>query len=220
MSNDRPQLELLVVDTETGGLDPEENPLLEVAMQHLTLTPMPPGRGTGTPWVLVHGLKFHSLVAPPGGALGSTITDEAAKVNGFYHGVYSYNQSDWRWKDAPSLDTVIRNMLFFLGTLPNELTWVGSNVNFDLRFLESNFRNEGVPFPGKPKFQRRALSTESLCWPLLAAGQVDSLGLQSLRNWAGLAGQQHHTATQDVADVCVVLSHFMKWLDAPAVNNT
>lgn len=185
-------IELLVLDTETGGLNPAVNPLLEIAAAHVTVWPH-----------MMNGVqvrsRFESKVAP---RFGAEITTAAASINGY---------TPEAWSEAQRMVHVGYDFLEWLDTLPDNLIWTGSNVQFDLDFLEYGLGTAcGLDLPQPPKFKRRKLNTESLCFPLLVDRQVDSMGLAALRKWAGAEGEQTHRAMDDVNDTITVIAEFFK----------
>ena len=184
---------LVVLDTETGGLDPVEHSLIEVAARVVDLNHL-------AQHVHVHDLHFESKVAPR-----LPVSKGAAAVNGY---------TAVRWRAAPSLgrfSEMFSRWLAHIDAPPDgSLVWAGSNVGFDLGFLKSDLRQVGAELPGKPKFSRRLLNTESLCFPLLLRGTVSSLGVAALRKWAGLKGEQKHTALDDVNDTVAIICKYVR----------
>lgn len=122
--------------------------------------------------------------------------------------------SEERWTNSFSMRRVATDFVDWLKLFPDDLTWAGSNVlGFDLPFLRSDFARCDVPFPEAPKFGRRTLNTESLCFPLRAMGLVDSCGVAALRKWAGCDGEQHHSALDDVLDtVLIIRTYFERYV--------
>lgn len=181
-------IHLIVIDTETGGLDPSDSCIIELAARCVTIAHERKG--------LTVGESFHELVKPdrPVGA-------QAATVNGY---------SEEKWSGSKRMGIVARKFIGWLYTLPHEdMAWAGSNVSgFDLPFLKSDLARCDLALPGKPKFGRRVLNTESLCFPLLVRGDVNSLGVEALRTWAGLSGKQKHTALDDVHDTVAIVSRY------------
>lgn len=181
-----PLLHLLVVDTETGGLDPAVHCIIEIAAAHVTIEG----------WVVTVHDRFNVRTLPD-----RAVDPQAAAVNGY---------TPERWADtALPMPIAARDFLAWIAELPEGLIWTGSNVTgFDLPFLRSDFARAGFELPGKPQFSRRKLNTESLCFPLFAKGEIEGCGLRHLRKWAGLEGEQHHTAAEDVADTVIAIREY------------
>lgn len=182
---------ILVIDTETGGLSPEKNSIIEIAIQPCTID----GDGCEP-----DGPVFHRYILPR-----LRVEESAAAING-------YNHIKWRNLGALTSEKAMRELGQFLEGLPyNEVTWAGSNVTgFDLPFVRAEMEAHGLSLPGEPKIKRRNLNTESLCYPLYAIGLVESCGLASLRRWAGLKGEQKHSAIEDVEDTIQVIDAWMR----------
>lgn len=185
-------IRLIVIDTETGGLYPDKHCIIEMAAAHMFIHPDEQliTTGTSTP-------MFHSLVLPD-----RPVEPQAAAING-------YNEESWR--NARRMKDVGREFVEWLhGIKHDDLIWAGSNVvGFDLPFLRSDLARSGLGLPGKPKFSHRTLNTESLCFPLFVKGQVEGVGIQHLRRWAGMTGEQTHTAIGDVNDALAVISRYL-----------
>lgn len=182
------ELHLVVVDTETGGLDPAEACIIELAAAHVVAC-----GGDVQAYD-----RFNVRMFPD-----RPINPQAAEVNG-------YTIAEWQ-NTAADRPIAAMEFLHWLGTLPGDLIWCGSNVSgFDLPFMRSDFARIGFAIPGKPKFTHRTLNTESLCFPLFARGDTEGCGLRHLRTWAGLPGEQSHTASQDVSDTIEVLRAYFQ----------
>jgi DNA polymerase III epsilon subunit-like protein len=183
-------IHLIVVDTETGGFDPAERCIIELSAQHVLVE-------HDAKQVVAHpNESFHRFVKPD-----RPVSEGAAAVNGY---------SEKAWAGAQRMREVARAFIGWLYEIPHDgLVWTGSNVTgFDLPFLHSDFGRVELALPGKPKFSRRVLNTESLCFPLLVKGEVEHVGIEALRTWAGLSGEQKHTAKDDVADTITIISRY------------
>lgn len=186
-------IRLVVLDTETGGLEPEDACIIELAAAEIEIySPGVPNK-LGT----VVQRRFHSRVKSY-----KPVHPAAAKVNG-------YNEAEW--DKESTFDVVGGDFLGWLDGIQGEgLVWCGSNVGFDLGFIASDLEHYGLPaLPSKPKFSRRLLNTESLCFPLMMFGYVDSLGVNALGKWAGREGEQRHTASDDVDDCIAILREYL-----------
>lgn len=184
------ETKLLVIDTETTGLDPQTDCIIELAACSVVID---------TDKLIFNGPMFATRVLP-----SCPVPENVAAINGY---------SGKEWENAPPMSEVGQQ---FIRWIYEKLSgdgwiWTGSNVGgFDLPFLRADLARCCMSLPTKPKFERRVLNTESLCFPLLATGKVDSLGIASLRKWAGESGDQAHRATADVADTIHVISTYLQ----------
>lgn len=178
---------LLVVDTETGGLEPSDACMIELAAQVLEVRP----------GGLEPGADFHSKIKPD-----RPVHPKAAAVNGY---------TPEAWADAPALVDVLRAFVKFAEAVCKayscDVMWAGCNPLFDLKFYKSDSKRAGVPTPDGLSY--RVIDVQSMCFPLLLRGEVESLGLRNLRTWAGCEGEQTHTAGGDVLDTCQVVGAFL-----------
>jgi DNA polymerase III epsilon subunit-like protein len=174
---------LLVVDTETGGLEPSGACIISIAAQVLVL-----GEG-----LLEPGAIFDTKIKPD-----RPVSKEAANVNGY---------TPEAWAGAP--DGALALDLFrqwvegvckahFLAPM-----WCGCNPLFDLKFYNSDRMRHGLIAPDGLSY--RVIDVQSMAIPLLFRGEVSSVSLAALRAWAGLTGEQTHTAMGDVLDTCEVI---------------
>ncbi len=180
---------LIVIDTETGGLFPHEHCIIELSAKHVIVDHDKRRVGVGSD-------HFHRFVKPD-----RPVHPQAAAINGY---------SEEKWRGAQRMNHVAEAFFGWLTSIPFEdLIWTGQNVTgFDLPFLRGDLDRCGMKLPGKPKFARRVLNTESLCFPLLVKGDVAGVGLSDLRVWAGESGDQHHTASKDVDDTIAVIMRY------------
>lgn len=200
------QTYLMIVDTETGGLSPESTSVIEVAAQlHVVLHMSKPGSDRTYFTVAQSAEPFHRLVRPR-----LPVEEQAAAVNG-------YDPDRWE-REGVNYDVAMRDLHAFLAEEESDIegiVWTGSNVQgFDLPFLRNEMAAAGLELPGKPRFSRRTLNTESLCFPLFARGYTDSCGLAALRTWAGLKGEQRHTAIGDIEDTATIIGHYFNFIDS------
>ncbi len=112
---------LCIVDTETGGLDPATNPLIELAYQV-----------TNPSGVNVLSEVAHRIIPT------SPVEARAAKVNGY---------TPEKWADAVPIEAAIHE--FAAATV--ECIYVGHRVDFDMGFLDVATRRVGVPWPGRKR---------------------------------------------------------------------
>jgi len=194
-------ISLIVLDTETGGLDPDKHCIIELAARLVHID----NRS-----LRVTLKVFHTYIQPD-----RPVDPAAAEVNG-------YNKHFWNRKAVRPKHafTGFVNWLNALCEIDHVnqcshelegLIWAGSNVlGFDLPFLRSDMARVGLELPGKPKMTRRTLNTESLCFPLFVSGQVEGCGIADLRKWAGCEGEQAHRAIDDIDDTIKVIDAYLR----------
>lgn len=183
---------LVVVDTETGGLDPAQTCMIELAAQV----------------VLVDEGRIEALEDPSGGTFYERIKpdrpveDQAACVNG-------YTPEAWANATEPkqAIDAFRRWLEGHAKTYDRPM-WCGSNPVFDVKFFNSDRKRHKVPEPGGLSY--RLIDVQSMAMPLIYAGEIESVKLASLRQWAGLDGEQTHNALDDVLDTCQVLGALLE----------
>lgn len=180
-------LTIIVVDTETGGLDPKTACIIDLAAQVLHYMP---GKG------FMLGESFASRIKPD-----RDVHPKAAKVNG-------YNPIEWYGE--PSGQEVLSRFKTWLEAVAREHEkpmWGGANPYFDLKFFASDCARFEIPEPHG--LSHRILDVQSLALPLFLYGEVPTLGLRHLRQWAGCEGEQKHTALDDVLDTCQVIERLI-----------
>ncbi|MCU0677610.1 MAG: 3'-5' exonuclease [Myxococcota bacterium] len=170
-TNEKPPLDLVFLDVETTGLDPQKHEILEVAAIRVT-----------------HDLsrildKFCTKVRP------TRLHDAdpaALEVNGY---------SDAEWADAIDLDEALTVLWPILeGAVP-----AGHNVGFDLRFLEAAAHTTGraTETSALPTDYHR-LDTASLAWLLITTGQSSRWNLDATCAALGIVQERKHRALDDV----------------------
>ena len=181
-------IHLVVLDTETGGLDPSDRCIIELAARLVRLDPE--NKAVRVP----RAKLFHVYVEPD-----RPVHPTAAAVNG-------YDEAYWAANAMPPADAFGQFLDYLDGLNEEDMIWAGSNVTgFDLPFLHSDMARVDLELPGKPKMAGRKLNTESLCFPLFANYEVDSCGVAALRKWAGCSGEQRHNAIDDVEDTIRII---------------
>ncbi len=108
----------IVVDVETGGLNPELNPLLSIGAVNFNT-----------------GKSFYGECAPMD-LQNKVATKQALMVNGI--------DID-EWRNKPNLFETINKFSKWLG--PNKNTLAGHNPNFDLSFIQQAFYESETWFP-------------------------------------------------------------------------
>lgn len=174
---------LLVVDTETGGLDPAEACIISIAAQVLVIE-----KGS----VEFAGNAFESKIKPD-----RQVGKVAARVNGY---------TPEAWADAPDCRTVLtafRKWVEAVCKIHDKPMWTGCNPLFDLKFYNSDRKRYDQAEPHGLGY--RVIDVQSMAIPLLFRGEVKSVSLSALRKWAGIEGEQTHTALGDVLDTCEVI---------------
>lgn len=162
---------IVFLDLETGGLKPDEHPIIEVAF---LVTDAKAEHDIDT---------YQSLVAPHP---GSFIDPQAAAVNG-------YNEPEWR--DAPPLRSVLLEMI---DRLPRSFTFAGHNPSFDRRFLEVAFNREALPAPG---WHRDMIDTAGIARRTLKrTGRVHDVRLATLCSYYDLPLEGAHRALVDISN--------------------
>lgn len=177
----------LVVDTETGGLDPTKASIISIAGQLVyaedQVLKVPAGQDEA---------NFESLVQPV-----LPVHPEAAEINGY---------TEEAWADAPSAKGALNAFCRWcdkMALIFEEPMWTGCNPVFDAKFLAADCERTGVELPSGLSY--RLFDVQNLALPLLWKGEIENLKLATLRKWVGAEGEQEHTASGDVIDTIEVL---------------
>lgn len=167
----KPPLDLVFLDVETTGLDPQKHEILEVAAIRVTADL---SRILDTFCTKVRPTRLHD--ADPA----------ALTVNGY---------SDAEWADAIELDEALTVLWPILkGAVP-----AGHNIGFDLRFLEAAAHATGrATEKGALPTDYRRLDTASLAWLLVTTGQSSRWNLDATCAALGIAQERQHRALDDV----------------------
>jgi len=194
---------LLVVDTETGGLDPEVACIIEIAAQVLVIEP-PDENGVFDFGNLQPGEMFYAKIKPD-----RPVGEKAAAVNGYLPEA---------WHDALMPDVGLGNFRRFVERECKKARtrpmWCGCNPLFDLKFYNGDRKRYGQAAPDGLSY--RVIDVQSLAFPLLFCGELTGLSLAKLRAWAGIEGEQKHTALDDVHDTCEVIGALLRWRFDPS----
>lgn len=110
---------MIIVDIETGGLDPRKNPIIAIGAVDFD---------TGT--------TFYGECRPRSDL---TITEEALKVNGF---TQEYMKTI---KTSPYM--LLENFHYWITGLKSDFTIAGENPSFDRDFLRENFKHFDLDNP-------------------------------------------------------------------------
>ncbi len=190
---------IAVIDTETGGLDPNEHSILSLA-----IVLWQDGSIAG---------KFQVVVREP--MLSTTL--EALKINGFTQEILD--------TDGVSPMTAVMAMKNFL--LSNDwrtrVTLGGHNVAFDVGFLKRLCRLGGMtPKEYNTMFSHRAICTQTLALALEVADRCTfrSTGLDALTKYFGIEireGGVHgrHDALEDATATAKLLTKELELIRDP-----
>lgn len=185
---------ILVVDTETGGLDPQVNSILTIG-----LVMRKDGAEMGRKLIKV---AEDDIVAE----------ERALQVNGI--------DIDALRRDGISPAAAVVEIEEFIranGSYPAGVVVAGHNIPFDVGFLQRLYRLAGVKYP----FRYRVLDTVSLAYAMQLAGRLPNLKSVSLDALAARFGitirtGTTHDALEDAVATSAVLSALVRLLVDPA----
>lgn len=109
---------MIVIDVETGGLDPHKNPLLSIGAVEFEN----------------QDNTFYVAIAPYGDL---EITEQALAINGI-------NVNEWRSKDP--LEVAMKAFNDWVSPIPNKMI-IGENPSFDRDFININLARCGIKSP-------------------------------------------------------------------------
>jgi DNA polymerase-3 subunit epsilon len=189
---------LLVIDTETGGLDPERHSILSLAA-----VVWEDGNPKG---------EIEILIAEP----DLSVTAQALEVNRIDL------VGHCRRAVAPS-GAVMRLEAFLNVHFQQELAaggqivLVGHNINFDLGFLRRLYRLAGAEFPSL--FSHRVLDTASILRFLSLVGRLPATAVASSGAFAHLGvsvpEEMRHTALGDARGTADMLTRLVELVAQP-----
>lgn len=171
---DRP---IIIWDTETTGLSPSKNHIVEIAMMELECT-----SPKGTPFT------FSSLVHPPG--------DSAPRAASRVHGI-----TNDMMQDAPRFDKVWDGVLEYINYVSHQRgkpILVAHNLSFDLSFLKKELQRIGEPLPDWD-FACSLRDIAKIVWP------GHSASLASLGQLLSIHNEEAHRALSDVETTSKIL---------------
>lgn len=182
---------LLVIDCETGGLDPIHHAIISLAAVVLE-----EGKPVG---------QLSILIADPTGAF----EDEALKVNGF-------KKDEVLAQGVTPARAVVRLTEFYQEhKMPARITLVGHNVSFDIGFLRRLYTLAGVKGFDK-LYNYGGLCTKSCALLLEQAGRATfvSSSLANVCKGLGvpLARETRHSAMEDALACAAVLEKMIEIL--------
>ena len=180
-------INLVFVDCETTGLDPERDHIVEVAAVRVDNTYAPLQ-------------TFHAYILPK-----IPVPEHVAKING-------YSKEVWEERGAISIGSLFHSGFF---EVIRGGTYAGQNPGFDRSFLERSYalwRENAVSkseiCPAYPEMDYHLIDVASLAYPLQAAGLIPGVGLRHTRKLFDLKGEQHR-ALSDVLDTIEVFKKLM-----------
>lgn len=179
---------LVVIDTETTGLIPGFHVPREIAAKVVQISP--------SLRVTVKPEFFHLHIA---------IDDKIPWQ------VWPAKEFDGREVgDASDAEQVYSLFSSYLQVFaPQPLFWAGCNPSFDRNMIEMDPRTKLGSLISKQLFHYRMIDVSSMMSPLWFLGGMEGTGLRHCRKWAGLEGEQSHTAMQDVDDTIVALTKYL-----------
>lgn len=179
--------DLVWVDLETGGFNPREYDIVELAAV----------RTSGETGRAVGHLKALVLPADPD---APRVSASAAEVNGF---------DPERWKEEAY---PLREVLTAFARLADGAILAGHNVAFDRRFLLVASTRLGVLIN---TYNAPAVDTMEIAKPLKAKGRVDSVSLERLCLHFGIPDEgRAHTAPVDVRRTILLYRHLRRLYEA------
>lgn len=161
--------DIVFIDTETGGFDPDKDPLIEIALIRTSLDAS-----------VIHDRYVTKIALPE----GMEVNPKAAEINGY---------TKEKWADAPDLETALRAVTMRIPAY----SYIGGHnfINFDKPFINANLKRVKLAWP---KTQYHMPDTMAMAWPLLARGVVPNLKLQTLCDHFGISNDNAHQALVDI----------------------
>lgn len=163
----------IYLDTETTGLDPTVNEVIEVAVVREEVAYPYTQPGTIT-------LMWSRKVAP---WHLETASPEALKVNGY---------TPEKWVNAQPFSVIAGELVEHL----KDGTIIGHNPKFDTGFIAAELKRAGI----EARIPHRTIDTTTVAYMAWGLDGNLKLSLDSLRDHLGLSRDGAHTALQDALD--------------------
>lgn len=163
----------IYLDTETTGLDPTVNEVIEVAVVREEVAYPYTQPGTIT-------LMWSRKVAP---WHLETASPEALKVNGY---------TPEKWVNAQPFSVIAGELVEHL----KDGTIIGHNPKFDTGFIAAELKRAGI----EARIPHRTIDTTTVAYMAWGLDGKLKLSLDSLRDHLGLSRDGAHTALQDALD--------------------
>lgn len=171
---------ILVVDTETTGLDPAKNNLIEFAA--ILLNPD-----------LTEKARFDSGVmnlVRPGGVEQSAMDVNKIPME---HVLTGYNPADKAYEFIAWLDEQMGNAINSesLGLKFNRVLFAGHNAKFDWGFMGQWFEDSKLP-NAVDRFSHRIIDSQTIAWAeLVFNGRFESASLSNCKEHYGITAVAH-----------------------------
>lgn len=164
------QRDLVFIDTETTGLNPELHEILDLAAVRVRADF---SREVGIVSRLT--IPMHLEIAEP----------KALEVN-------RYNPREWE-AHGVHVRVALYEFAQLMGA-PEEVVVVGHNPHFDWEMMRAAYRRESIAMP-EAKY---LIDTASIAWPLVVRGMLDRLSLETICLRYNVANDGSHRAMTDV----------------------
>jgi DNA polymerase-3 subunit epsilon/ATP-dependent DNA helicase DinG len=178
----KPQI-ISFVDTETTGLDSEEDEIIQIAV----VKAVHPAGSSDLHFIENGTMEIKVLPT-------QKVPAEVAKLNG-------YNDEVWAKEGVPLDKAMLRFLKFIEWT-----NFAGQNPAFDQAFLKASAKRCKLPWPRMQGY--RLIAVEMLAWPLLLAGKIPNVKQETLVKYLGL-GEQTHDALDDVRQCAQIYSRLI-----------
>lgn len=176
---------LLFLDVESTGLDPNYHELIEVAAVETT----PDG--------LTLLDRFEAKLRPH---FIKRAQPRALEVNG-------YNEKEWSQAGCAPAAIVASGM----HALTKDCQLVGQNISFDEGWLTKLYEGQGY----EPNWDYHKVDIVALCWPLYASGRIAKTNLKNVAEFLKLqVPEQKHRAMADVELARAVYVGLMTFYEA------